>query len=557
MFGVVFKFGGSNSLNRCIGLGWRDKLPVTGWRQAAPVPVDFHHDWHVLDKRYNISQFGHDGRGDYLQHLRCDLYGFEKWLSQIKFFTKDLVDKDLGVVALEAYRTPNLITLLQTQLQWRSFALASLDQTGMPQPMKVLCLLLRELWETRITDGASKLAEQPTSTLQDLCKLIQNAMEDWENVKRRENWCCHFCEPLWMLRKSRGRGRVALDKAFKDLQVIEAEAQKIIAARLAAEQAAHPPSSEVPHAERQRQEIPTENNGSEVNQKLQGLKPANDSLKLQVVDMEEKFTRLEQGFLKCEEMCQNQQKVADELAGLKHENLKMQEEVHEMKSKNCRLATTVRKLEQDASQTHEVNEQQQGELQVMKEELAHLRNDNSNMKEELQELKLENESMKLRGLEVECRVNRLEESKTSLSKKLDEHVQKLEEERLRMKEELVDFKNDKLKMKEDLMECNSGKLKILVELNSDKLKIKEELQDLKSKYDQLKFKTIQSDISDVSSEFSSWVQIQQDAQASMLQSASSAFSVDTNGPRCFMLDALFKAPDGTFLTGTRLHLGFH
>ena len=93
----------------------------------------------------------------------------------------------------------------------------------------------------------------------------------------------------------------------------------------------------------------------------------------------------------------------------------------------------------------------------------------------------------------------------------------------------------------------------LVDLKEENLKMKEELADLKSNYDQLKLKAI----SDVCSEASSWVKVHQDAEDSMLQSASSAFSVETNGPRCFMLDALFKTPDGTFLSGTRLHLGLN
>ena len=527
---------------------------MTGSPQAqdvARLPEDLRPHWDDLNERYKISQDGHDGELDFLQHGRCDLYGFETWLSRIGFLTKELVAKDLKLVEMmrdhcgRVGRDYGNLDLLRHRLQHRFDALMSIEQAGIPQPMKVLCVLLRELWETRITEGASKLAEEPTSTLQDLCKLIQNAMEDWENVKRCDHWCGKFCRPLWELRASRGRGPPRWwnsDQGFEDFQLIQAEAQRIITGRLAAVADHHP-------------EATTENDTSEVKRELLEMKAANDSLKLEVVKMEEKFKKLEQDTLTCREMCQNHQKAVKELADLKTESLKMQKEVREMKSEKGQLDQKVRQLEQDASKTQEVNEQQQSELQVMKEELGRLQNHNSNMKEELQELKLENESMKLRGLEVDGRVSKLQEDNTFLSKKLDEHVQKLEEERLRMKEELVDFKNDKLKLKEDLMECNSGKLKILVELNGDKLKMKEELQDLKSKYDQLRLKSIQSDISDVCSEVSSWVKVHQDAEASMLHSASSAFSVDTNGPRCFMLDAVFKTPSGAFLSGTDLRLG--
>ena len=165
---------------------------MIAWSQArefaASLPEDLRPLWDELDERYKISQYGPGGNGDFPQLHRCDLYGLETWLSQISFFTKELVAKDLKLVEMLADDLSRSSNELKRQLRYRSNALASLDQTGMPQPMKVLCLLLRELWETRITDGTSKLAEQPTSILQDLSKLIQKAMEDWENVKRLDHW---------------------------------------------------------------------------------------------------------------------------------------------------------------------------------------------------------------------------------------------------------------------------------------------------------------------------------------------------------------------------------
>ena len=123
-------------------------------------------------------------------------------------------------------------------LQKRYEILASLEQSGTPEVMKVLCLLLREIWETRIWGGASKLVEQPTSALLNLCKLIQNGMEDWERLKEYDTWWCgHFCGRIWFLRESRGRepGCWKYDKALEDLRVIKAEAQRIISARPATE----------------------------------------------------------------------------------------------------------------------------------------------------------------------------------------------------------------------------------------------------------------------------------------------------------------------------------
>ena len=510
---------------------------------------DLRAHWDDLDERYKISQDGHDGNGDYLQFHRCDLYGFETWLSQINFFTKELVAKDLKLVKMviddfrRIGRYYEHLGNLRFLLQYRSEALESLQQTGTPQAMKVLCLLLREMWETRIT-------EQPISTLRDLCKLIQNAMKDWESVERRDHWCGHFCRPLWWLRKSRGRGPPDFSpdygKAFEDLQVIQAEAQKIIAERLAVEQAADPGSFEG-----QRQDISTENETSEVKKELQELHSANESLKSQVGEMEDKLEKLKQDMLKCQAIFDHQQKMQKELAELKSEK-------NDFKQKEAQLEQKIKELEQDASNAKEVNEKQQEELLAIKEELGQL-------KEELQELKLENETMKSRGLEVDGRVNQLEVNNTLLSTQLHDQLQKLEDERLRMKEELVDFKSDKLKVKEELQEL---KLKL-----HENLKIKgiesgskdqqgtlleyvtRALHELSMQCQRLQLNEVaKTEASECCSE-GSWDIVQQDVESSMLHSASSGFSVDTNGPHCFMLDAVFKTPSGAFLSGTDLHLG--
>ena len=424
------------------------------------------------------------------------------------------------------------LNYLRDQLEYRSKALASLDQVGMPQPMKVLCVLLRELWQTRITKrGASKLADQPTSTLQDLCKLIQNAMEDWENVERVKNWCGKFCFRLWELRQSCGHGPPSdwnSNQAFEDLQVIQAEAQKIIATRLAA-------AADIDA------EMTMEKDASKLNEEVQDMKSAYQNLKLQVAEIVEKLDNLQQNMSQYKEVFDHQLKMKEELMELNSEN-------GHFKQKEAQLERKVKELEEDASSTKEVKKKPQGELLAMREELGQLQNENFKIKEELQELKLQNENMELRGLEVDGKVNQLEENNTLLSKQLHDQLQKLEDERLRMKQ-------DRLKMKEELMECNSDNLKIMgkvVEFNSDKWKMKEALEELKSKCEQLKLNTIQADMSDVCSELSSWVQVHQDVESSMVHSTSSAFSVETNGPRCFMLDAVFKTPSGAFLSGTDL-----
>ncbi|CAK9043297.1 Arylesterase [Durusdinium trenchii] len=62
-----------------------------------------------------------------------------------------------------------------------------------------------------------------------------------------------------------------------------------------------------------------------------------------------------------------------------------------------------------------------------------------------------------------------------------------------------------------------------------------------------------TEISDACSD-ASWVQIQQDQATPMQLSASSGFSVDTSGPRCFVLDTIFKTPTGS-LSGPELSKG--
>ena len=444
---------------------------------VAGLPEDLRPHWDELDKHYKIRQNGHDGKGDFLQHKRCDLYGFETWLSRIAFSTKELVAKDLKVV--EMVRVPfakigrSYLGRLRIELQPRFEALASLEQTETPQAMKVFCVLLRELWETRITDGTSKLAEQSTSILQNLCKLIQNAMEGWEKVKRLDHWCWHFCWPLWALRASRGRGppdpSIGFSKAFEDLQVIQAEAEKIIAAR--------------PVTQKEWEE----------------LKSSNDNLKRQVAEMLEKFEKLQQDALRVHD---HEKEMENELADLKSDNSKMKEELADVKSKNDHVKHTegqleqkVNQLEQDALNTNKVNKKQQSELLAIKEELGQLRNDQFKMKEELQELKMKrNDSWKTKTIESG--------SKNAQGTVL-EYVTRA-------------------------------------------------LNDLSMQCQRLQLNEIaKTEVSECCSEVS-WIQVHQDGESNMLRSASSAFSVETNGPRCFMLDAVFKTPSGAFLSGADL-----
>ena len=469
-------------------------------RQAADetrwLPEGLQEDWAELHERYAISRGGHDGQGCYLPHLCLHICGFETSLSFLSSCTEGLVTKDLELLRTMRRRARPVIIhdigqhrgqrtntfnaypgALSPQLQNHLDALASLKQTGTPHALKVFCLLLRELWDTRITDGTSKLAEQPTSVLQDLCHLIQKAMEDWEKAKCPvgNHWCTYFCLPLWKLRASKGFGQalearcvVDYDLAFQDFEIIQAEAIKLLKSRLNPKKASAEESRAV-QSECQESQVngrTSQEDNVKTKEEMQKLNLANDSLKMQLAAIEERLKKAEEDALKSMEM-------KDELVQLKNDNLKMKEDIQRL---NWQI------------QSQELRMKSDGRSVKAELENSEFDQDLRSLKKELQDLKLKNETMK--------------------------HE------------------------------------KALLEL--EKKKVKETLNEMRIECQQLRLNEVASDCcSDTS-----WVQVLQDAETSMLHSASSCFSVDTIGQRCFMMDSLFKTPKGTFLSGTHVYLGW-
>ena len=415
----------------------------------------------------------------------------------------------------------NLVPL-RIQLQWRLDALASLEQTGTPQAMKVLCLLLRELW-ARITNGTSSLSDQQTTTLQHFCTLIQKAMEKQKNLENfcGIEWCHHFCSPLWLLRESHGHGPAAyavdFSKALEDLQLLHMAAEKILASRprFTAEEAADHGSPAVPFGMVEGFDWQVIEN-VKLKEELQEMKSANHSLKQEVAQMEDRFKRLEQDTLRCMEVFDHQRKMLDELADVKTDNLKMLEELQELKSEN------------------EMMRQQEAE---MADKLRTLEKEALTTQADLQELRLTHEGS---TMEIECQ--KLVVEKDLLSIKKEFHELKLEYERLKLSESL------RMKRLEDDTNNHQGTVLGYVTRSLNELSM--ECQRLQLN------ELAKPEVSDCCSEVS-WVEVQQDAETSFVQISTLGFSVDTNGPGCFMLDSVFKTPNDTYVSGPEMCLGFN
>ena len=120
--------------------------------------------------------------------------------------------------------------------------------------------------------------------------------------------------------------------------------------------------------------------------------------------------------------------------------------------------------------------------------------------------------------------------------------------------EKLDLQRELLNMKKDLHEMSMKFDRLTAKGN---LKTKKDL----SEFGELMLHQLlhlsglaKTEISDACSD-ASWVQIQQDQATPMQLSASSGFSVDTSGPRCFVLDTIFKTPTGS-LSGPELCLSW-
>ena len=244
------------------------------------------------------------------------------------------------------------------------------------------------------------------------------------------------------------------------------------------------------------------------------------------------------------------------------------------------------------------SEQLEGELSRMKVQLKGLQDDKLKMTKELQDVKSENEDMTLQAMTVSAELKELKNESlmhTEAHKKLEdqrrktdeamdlachgaeivERVQVLETTLMKMSAELLELKSnnqvrsmktesenlqlqrDLLNLKKDLHEVNVKCARTGV---NDRVKMKKnDVNEFKSTMHHAKYQMWQiedKESSDASSD-ASWVRIQQRVETSMLHSASSGFSIDTSGPRCFMPDALFKAPDGKLLSGADLYLSWH
>ncbi|CAK9043301.1 Uncharacterized protein SCF082_LOCUS24788, partial [Durusdinium trenchii] len=135
---------------------------------------------------------------------------------------------------------------------------------------------------------------------------------------------------------------------------------------------------------------------------------------------------------------------------------------------------------------------------------------------------------------------------------LKEEVKELQQGKLQMKEEL-----EKLTSEHDTSTCRMTEMddklkKMEHESSAEKelLNMKKDLREVCMKYGCLTFNGNLKRKRGLGEE-----KRHQNEEASILSSASSGFSVDTGGPCCFMVDAVFETPTGSFLSGLQLSKG--
>ncbi|CAK9078210.1 unnamed protein product [Durusdinium trenchii] len=435
--------------------------------------------WIDAEWRYSPSAFDRPQRAE---HLKL-------WIAAITRFSEAVLRKDLekvddvlNLISKFNFRPrPNPKPFLETlkgELQQRSAALASLRQTGIPEVVEVLCLLLWELIERN-----SRLHDEETAQLQRLLDLMQKAIADWDRVKNpgQIEWCSYFCGPIWSLRQSGGDySPVDYNRALEDLRLLRDLTQCILTLR------------ELEKQQQQRK--------SQRKEELESVTEMDDTLK---------------------------------------------------------------RIENQSSAVMQLPEKLQSELLKMNDAFLQLQDEQLKMNEELQEVKLENDAIKRIAQESQ-------QSQEVLSLKVNEGVQvhenlkSLESQLLNTKAELQDFRS---KHEASSMTSDFEKLKLQKEF----LNMKKDVHEMSMKFDRLtisdnlKMKKVgltlhqplhlsglaKTEFSDACSD-ASWVRVQPDEETSMLLSASSGFSVDTGGPRCFMLDTIFKTPFGSVLSGPQL-----
>eukprot|EP00913_Durusdinium_trenchii_P014235 g13358.t1 len=547
--------------------------------RQSPIPVNrddererFWRQWRELYDRYRV-RIAAEGRCSWTA-LDGPRRGedVEPWIEAITGFSEAVLRADLEKAddalnldskfqfGLGARSRACLETLKGELLPQRLTALTSLRQTGIPEAVEVLGLLLRELW-ARITGGNSKLCEQETTQLQRLLDLMQKAIADWDRVKNPNQieWCGHFCSPIWSLRQSAGRGPpspVDYEVALEDLRDLVEKVQDILTSR-------QPPvdqPGQAPSASEVQEEV-------EVEDELRTMRHDLTDLKGLTLGLKEEVSTSHQDKLQ-----------------MKEELEKLMSENDTLKFQMTKMDDRLKKMENESSAEKELHQKLESENLRMKDELIELQNE----KLKMQEVKSDNESLKHQIGHVEDEMKELKKEimiaqegqqsladlqvKVSQVEQLEETLKRLDSELLSTKAELQEFrsKHDASGVKADLEK---------LELRGELLNMKKDLHEVSMKYDRLTAKgnlktkkdlgeygdltlhqllhlsgLAKTEFSDACSD-ASWVQIQQDQETPMQLSASSGFSVDTSGSRCFMLDTIFKTPTGSFLSGPELSKG--
>ena len=289
--------------------------------------------------------------------------------------------------------------------------------------------------------------------------------------------------------------------------------------------------------------------------------------------------------------------LKEEVSTSHQDNMQMKEELEKLMSENCTLKCQMtemddklKKMENASSAEKELHQKLQSENLGMKDELMELQNEKLKMNEELQEVKSDNDSLKHQVAHVEHEMKELKkeiwmsqesqqwQSLADLQVEANQVVQ-LEETLKRLDLELLSTKAEfqEFRLKQDASGVQADLEKL--ELRGELLNMKKDLHEMSMKFDRLTAKgnlktkkdlgefgelmlhkllhfsgLAKTEISDACSD-ASWVQIQQDQATPMQLSASSGFSVDTSGPRCFVLDTIFKTPTGS-LSGPELCLSW-
>ncbi|CAK9096817.1 Cytochrome b5 [Durusdinium trenchii] len=461
----------------------------------------------------------------------------EPWIDAITGLSEAVLRKDLekvdDVLNLDSkfkFGVPEWAAFMETLkgelLPQRLTALTSLRQTGIPEAVEVLGLLLRELW-ARITGGNSKLCDQETTQLQRLLDLMQKAIADWDRVKdpNQIEWRGHFCGPIWSLRQSRGKGPpgpVDYDVVLEDLRDLAEKVRGILTSRQTPVE--QPPASE-------------------------GARPSAPQVPEQV-GVEDELRRMRQDLTELKGLTLS---LKEEVSTLHQDKLQMKEELEKLMSENyilkCQMTEMddrLKKMENESSAEKELRPRLQSEHLRMKDELMELQNEKLKMKEELQEVKSDNESLKhpIARVEEEMKELKKEISIAQESQQSLTHLQVEVNQIVQLEETLKRLASELLSTKAELQEFRLQQDASGMKAGLEKLDLQRELLNMKKDLHETEFSDASSD--------ASWVQIQQDQETPMQLSASSGFSVDTSGSRCFVLNTIFKTPTGSFLSGPQL-----